>query len=175
MTRSEVAKLLSLATANFPAMQERDMRPTLVLWEKMLSDLPPEVAEAALLKVLVSAKFFPTVAEIREAAVQISQPRVMDASEAWGQVMTALRKFGLYQAREAMEWLSPEVCAMVRRFGWYELCHAENIDVIRGQFMRAWETHAKGQRDMAVLPAPIREMIEGMAADKVLPRGRDNQ
>src|SRR5690554_198287 len=75
MTRSEVAKLLSLATANFPAMQERDMRPTLVLWEKMLSDLPPEVAEAALLKVLVSAKFFPTVAEIREAAVQISQPR----------------------------------------------------------------------------------------------------
>ena len=171
MTKGEIGKLVTLATANFPNLQEKDMRPTMVLWEKMLSDMPYELAEIALIKVLSTGRFFPTVAELREAAAQINQPRVMDASEAWGQVMDGLRKFGLYQAREAMEWFSPDVEIMVRRFGWYELCHAENIDVIRGQFMRSWDTFAKGQRELSALPEPIRQMIQGVADNKALPRG----
>ena len=172
MTKGEIGKLVTLATANFPNLQEKDMRPTMALWEKMLSDLPYELAEIALIKVLSTGRFFPTVAELREAAAQISQPRIMEASEAWGQVMEGLRKFGLYQACEAMEWFSSDVEIMVRRFGWYELCHADNVDVIRGQFMRAWDAHAKGQKDLAALPEPIRQMIEGMAEAKALPRGK---
>ena len=172
MTSKEIAQLVFLASTNFPNMQQKDLEPTCHLWEKMFSDMPYDLAEAALIKVLSTAKFWPTVAEIREAAAQISQPRIMDASEAWGQVMEGLRRFGLYQAQAAMDWFSPDVRMMVKRFGWYELCHTDNIDVVRGQFMRAWDAHAKGQREMAVLPGPIREMIEGMAEAKALPRGK---
>lgn len=145
------------------------MRPTAVLWERTLSDLPADVAEAALMMVLATSRYFPTVADIRAAAAQIQNPQAMDASEAWGQVAAALRKFGLYQAKEAMEYLSPDVAAMVQRFGWYELCHADKIDVIRGQFMRAWDAFAKGRQEMAVLPASVRVLIEGMAEQKSLP------
>jgi hypothetical protein len=76
MNQQEAAKLVAFALANFPTMQERDMKPTAVLWFQMLSDIPFEVAERALMKVLATAKFFPSVAEIREAAVQITQPAI---------------------------------------------------------------------------------------------------
>lgn len=172
MTEKEAAQLVALALSNLPGMQDRQMKPTIMLWQKMFSDLPYELAEAALIKVLSTTKFWPTVAEIREAAAQISQPKVLEASEAWGQVMEGLRKFGLYQAQDAMNWFSPEIRMMVKRFGWWEICHTDNIDVVRGQFIKAWDAHAKGQREMAVLPGPIREMIEGMAEAKALPRGK---
>lgn len=170
MTRSEIKNLLGWAIANFPHMQgkEIDMRPTAALWEKMLSDMPYELAEAALVKVLATAKYFPTVAEIREAAAQIAGPAVPSAAEAWGEVMTALRRYGLYQWDEAAKFFTPAVRKMVERFGWWELCHAENIDVLRGQFMKAWETHAKYEREQAMLPQPVRQMIAEIAEQKQL-------
>ena len=67
------------------------MQPTAVLWEKALSDLDYPTAEKALIKVLSVSRFFPTIADIREAATQITQPRVMDAMEAWGLVGQAIK------------------------------------------------------------------------------------
>lgn len=172
MTKKEIGKLLTIAAANFPGMSQRDLGPTAMLWEKMLSDMDYELAEAALIKVLSTAKYFPTVGEIREAAAQLSQPAVLTAAEAWGEVMTALRKYGLYNWDDAERWMTPSVAKMVKRFGWWELCHAENIDVIRGQFMRAWEQHAKGEKERAALPQPIRQMIDQAAQGKALPGGK---
>lgn len=168
MDKQEIKKLIGYATANFPNMQEKDMRPTAVLWEKMLSDIPYPLAEKALQKVLSTAKFFPTIADIREAAVAISQPLPMTAAEAWGQVMDAINKFGSYRAREAMEWLSPEVSAMVKRFGFVDICRSEQIDVIRGQFIKLWESQSKREKEMSALPAPIRELVSGIAERKMI-------
>ncbi len=168
MTRKEVQNLLALATANFPAMQDKDMRPTAVLWEKMLADMPYPLAEKALVKVLATAKYFPTVAEIREAAADLTCPQQLTSAEAWGQVMEAIRKFGSYRAAEAMAWLSPEVATMVRRFDFIEICRSKQIDVIRGQFTRLWESQAKREKELAALPAQIKQLISGIAERKLM-------
>lgn len=49
----------------------------------MLTDVPYEVGEQALLYVLSTAKFFPTVAEIRAAIVKVSTPDLPSPMEAW--------------------------------------------------------------------------------------------
>lgn len=163
MTRQEIIKLLSIATANFPSMQERDMKPTAVLWERALADIPYDVAEKALLKVLSTSKFFPTIAEIREAVTELTQPRVMDAIEAWELIVQAIRKYGYYDEKGAMASLPPDVRSMAKRFGWRELCLSTNTETLRAQFRMAWETQSKRIREYNVLPSEIREVIEGVA------------
>lgn len=163
MNRKEIINLLGIATANFPNMQERDMKPTAILWEKSLSDIPYDIAEKALIKVLATSKFFPTIAEIREAAADITQPRTMDAIEAWGLVIKAIRRYGSHRESEAIASLPEDVAQMVKRFGWRELCLNENPDTLRAQFRMAWETQSKRENDMRLLPTDIKNAIEGLS------------
>ncbi|MEG6615362.1 replicative helicase loader/inhibitor [Peptococcaceae bacterium 1198_IL3148] len=167
MTKSEIKVLLQWATANFPNMQERDMRPTAALWEKMLADMPYHVAENALMKVLATAKFFPTVAEIRAAAVEITQPAMPTAAEAWGEVVTAISRYGYYREVEALESLSPTVAQVVRFIGWKDICTSEEPDIIRAQFRKAYETHSAREREMAQIPSDVRQLISSVV--KALP------
>lgn len=169
MTKREAATLVGWAAANFPSMQDKNLRPTAELWHKMLSDVDYQVAEKALIKVLATARFFPTVGEIREAVADLTVGRPMTALEAWGLVCRAIQRYGSYQEREAMASLPADVVAVVRRFGWREMCACEEPDVIRGQFRRAWEASAGEAREMAVMPAPIREMIKACSNAKALP------
>ncbi|WP_026676753.1 replicative helicase loader/inhibitor [Fictibacillus gelatini] len=161
MNRKEIINLLAIATANFPSMQEKDMKPTAILWEKALNDIDYNIAEKALLKVLSTSKFFPTISEIREAAADLTQPRTLDAMEAWGLIVEAIRRYGLYNPGKAMESLPDEVVEMVKQFTWRELCLSENPETLRAQFRMAWETRSKRQKELKALPTDIRQMIEG--------------
>jgi hypothetical protein len=163
MNRKEIINLLGIATANFPNLQQKEMKPTAVLWEKALADISYEVAEKAVIKVLSTSKFFPTIAEIREASVQITQPRTIDAIEAWGLIIQAIRKYGYYNEGNAIRSLPEEVAEMVRHFTWRELCLNENPDTLRAQFRMAWETKSKRTNELKALPSEIRLMVEDMA------------
>lgn len=161
MNKKEIINLLAIATANFPTLQEKDMKPTAILWEKSLSDVDYKTAEAAVLKVLSTSKFFPTLAEIREAIAQLTQPRQLDAMEAWGLIIEAIRKYGYSRQREALDSLPEDVAGMVKRFTWWELCMSESPETLRAQFRMAWETQSKRKKEMSALPTEIRNLIEG--------------
>jgi hypothetical protein len=160
VNRKEIINLLGIATANFPNLQQKEMKPTAILWEKALADIPYDVAEKAVIKVLSTSKFFPTIAEIREAMAQITQPRTLDAMEAWGLINEAIRKFGYYRQKEAMEFLPDDIREMVKRFTWRELCLSENVETLRAQFRMAWDTQSKRRNEMKAIPQDIRFLIE---------------
>lgn len=163
MNRKEIINLLAIATANFPNLQQKEMKPTAVLWERALSDLSYEVAEKAVIKVLSTSRFFPTIADIREAAADITQPRTLDAMEAWGLVVDAIRRFGFYRQAEAMEYLPEDVAEMVKRFTWRELCLSESPETLRAQFRMAWDTQSKRKNEVKALPTEIRLLLQGAA------------
>ncbi len=158
MTKQEIGALLALATANFPSMQEKDMRPTANLWSEMLSDIPFDIAKAALIKVLATARFWPTVAEIREAAAEIINPQLPSPIEAWGEVVQAIKIYGLYRQEEGLNSLSPITKRVVQNIGWREICLCEQPDIIRGQFRMAYEQYAKREREEAILPAEVKQL-----------------
>lgn len=169
MTKQEIGALIALTAANYPNMQERDLRPTANLWKEMLSDIPFDVAKAAIIKVLSTAKFWPTVAEIREAASQLTNPQILSSAEAWGLVVQANDKYGYYRSIEGMESLPPMVQMAVKAMGGFrEICMSENPGVTRAQFMRMYEQYAAREKEMAVLPESVRELISG--AVKLLPQ-----
>jgi len=136
MTKKEVSTLLAWAAANFPGMQEKDLRPTAALWEKMLSDMPYSLAESALMKIIATSKFFPTVAEIRQAAEQLKGESLPSADQAWLEVMEAIKSVGSY----GIPVFSHEAIKnAVSTIGWTNICRSENIGVERGHFLKVYE------------------------------------
>ncbi len=170
MNEREALNLVGIAVANFPAMQERDMRPTAALWAKMLADVPYSVGEQALMYVLTTARFFPTVAEIREAVVKVTTPCALSPAEAWGEVELAIRCHGSYGEADAMRVMPPGVAVVARQMGWRDICVSENIDVVRGQFLRMYEIQQRREQERAMLPDDIRGLIDKIGRD-MLPDG----
>jgi len=159
-------------------MQSKRVGPIADVWTMTLSDLPYEVARQALAAHISSSHFFPTVADIREQAVKLTQPRMLDWAEAWGLVMDAVRRHGSYHEQAALASLPADVAETARRIGWREICLCEDVSVVRGQFRMAWETIAKRQAELAVLPAPLRSQLrsqlEKVAQRMALPEGRNH-
>lgn len=164
MKTEEVGALVALATANFPNMQEKDMGPTVALWSEILSDIPFDLAKAALIKVLVTAKFWPTVAEIREAATQLANPQALLPAEAWGLVTQANSKYGYYRASEGMESLPTMVQEVVRALGGFRtICMSENPDITRAHFLKMYEQYANREREYNLLPTGVRQLVDRTA------------
>ena len=84
-------KLVAAAVAAFPSYHDRDMVPTADLWLELLGHLPFEVAKAAMIKVLTTAKYFPTPAQILAAAATIQPQELPDPEMAWQEVLDQIR------------------------------------------------------------------------------------
>lgn len=168
MNRREIIKLIGVLSANYrnwPA--EGKEEDTVMLWESMLSDIPYEIGAAAVKMHMSKSVYPPTIADIREATAHINAPHQMDAMEAWNLISQAIRKYGFYRQKEAIESLPEDVAKMVDRFGWRELCYSTNIDTIRAQFRMAWETMQKRQHQERLMPANVLQMIENNAVKRL--------
>lgn len=169
MERADIIKLIRILSANYRNWPEQGKEDDIItLWDVMLSDLPLITAQNAIQYHMSRSVYPPTVADIRDAAVKVSAPRSMDWSEAWEKIITAIRNYGFYREKEAMESLPEDVVVMVRRFTWRELCMNENIDTLRAQFRMAWETMNKRKQEQDLLPPQLLNAIEGTAALKRL-------
>lgn len=135
--RDATLKLLMLAKKTFP--QSKADAETLLLYVAALDDLTYPQIKAGVLNLMNTAKFFPTIAEIREAAEKMTlhangndKP---DAGAAWGEVMKYIVRRGPYDSRP-FPWSCEEVHEAVRRIGSTTLFEMTNDDVptVRAQF-----------------------------------------
>lgn len=161
MLRSEIIKLIKILSANYRNWPETGKEEdTVNLWEMMLEDMSFAAGQAAVKYHLSKSVYAPTIADIRQAASNVTQPRIMDAMEAWEIVTTAVRTYGYYREEQGMLSLPEDVRAMVKRFSWKEICTNDNPDTLRAQWRMAWETQAKRQKETNILPQGLLDMIE---------------
>jgi len=168
MTKTEFAKLMAFVTA---AIDKPVARPTVDAYFEMLNDLPYNLAAAAVKKIIATDEYptLPTIGKIRQAAAEISRGHILSAAEAWGMVIKAIHGYGYYREAEALAALPGHVAEVVRWMGWQSICMSDKIDVVRGQFVKMYETHQKREQEQAVLPAGVRDAIARIGA------GNDNQ
>lgn len=160
MTEKEVAKLLAFITAVYPNIDIR--QGTVEAWTELLGDLPYEVAIVGVKKVLAQQEYptLPAVGKIRSACMDLTTPMLPSAMEAWAEVTRAIGLYGYYRQEEAMAYMSPPVARVVRMLGFRDICLSEEPEILRAQFRKAYETQVTRDREMAALPAGIRDMIE---------------
>ena len=163
MTKAEVAQLFMVIAAAYPrdtAFVAADKQMAGV-WAKMLADVPYEIAENAVTAHVANSPFPPSIAEIRQWAAKAIIGRIMSADDAWGIVLKAIRKYGIYEQKKAKELCGPEIWKAVLQLypTWEQLCMSENGVADRAHFMRMWESRCKREAELAVLPESLRPTI----------------
>ncbi len=144
----EIIKLLTPYLMAFPQSKMNDG--SLIVYAKALSPLSIAEIDAAMLKLMRTVKFFPSVAEIFEQADDVkafaNKTEIPTAGEAWHEAMRLAHDKFLYG-----EWTfsCKEVEQAVKNFGKRELCSLENdaVNTARAQFMRIYNSIAISQKN----------------------------
>jgi len=130
------------------------------LWFRELQDIPYPVAEAALRKWVSTNKWSPSIAEIREMSSSIAQGDIPDWGEGWEKTRRAVREFGMYNEKKALDSLDPLTRKVVERLGFREFCMSdENDTTFRANFRMIYENLANREKTEQQLALPLREAI----------------
>lgn len=167
MTESEVIKLLAMLAAAYPNMKEvNEIQVT--LWHDCLKDIDSRVALAAIKKNILESPFPPTIADIRKQVTEVTalESEKLDGATAWGEAMKAIKHYGYYREKEALESMSPMTAKVVKYMGWEEICHSEKIDVVRGQFLKMYEALSKRANQERLLPTDFKEKMGEIASSQ---------
>jgi hypothetical protein len=126
------------------------------------------VLEAAALQCLASCRFFPTIAELREAVfAMLPQANALTAGEAWAEVMREIRRTGADQHHGPPQFSSPVVAETVASLGWRNLCLSENEVADRAHFMRVYDSLAnRVQSQIRMLPQ-VRQVAAALTVGTV--------
>jgi hypothetical protein len=133
------------------------------LWFKLLQDLEYTAVNAAAQKYILTNKFPPTVADIRESATELQHGKCPDWGEAWEETCKAIKRFGFYRPKEALESLRPLTRETVNWLGFSNLCMSENPTADRANFRTCYEIVAKREQQAQILPLPLQETIKQLA------------
>ena len=159
-------------------------------WAEMLEDIPFDHAKAAIKASVATSPFPPSIAEIRDYATRMTTPKRLTADEAWGIASEVIRNYGTQTRRigatehnlhpgvvvvrfgepvkkrpsgleyEAKFHCPPDVWEMLKRMGYANVVNSDNPDVVRGQFMRAWDSHSKEAKEERVLTGIVPEVLQ---------------
>lgn len=157
---SKIIKILTPYLSAYPSCKMKSSG--LMVYARALQSVPLDELDAAMLRLMRTSKYFPTVAEILEAVqVQrnvISGNDVSGAGAAWREAMNLVKSIGPYGR---WTFSNPAVERAVKNFGKMELCElkTDEMNTARAQFMRIYtaeEGREKGRREvkeaLAALP-----------------------
>lgn len=159
-----IAKGLKAVYTNQTFLPDED---SLKVWYHMLKDIPYEKLSMASYKYMATGRFPPTIAELRESVLQLAEP-IGDWADGWAQVQMAIRLYGMYQEQDALNSMSEQTRAIVKRLGWKQLCISENPIADRANFRMAYEQVLNTSKEKAVLPAGLSKQIEVMQSKALI-------
>ena len=115
----------------------------MLLWVEMLEDLDLLMLASVVRDWILTKREVPTIADIRKAVADKQLGNAaggrlfLDHDEAWKFVSQC---FGTVGRNQDFPDTHPLVKAAVDATGWVEMCNSENVDVLRGQFRKAYES-----------------------------------
>ena len=172
MTREETIQILAVLKAAYPHayrdMTRTDAEAMITLWQTQFEAEPYPVISAAV-NALISTRtvgYSPTVGEVREKLEMYRAFDDLTEHEAWALVSKACAN-GLYGYREEFEKLPPEVQRAVgapEQLKAWAAMDSETVEsVVASNFMRGYRVRQAREKELAVLPGNVREMLTGIA------------
>ena len=166
-TRDEVIKLMAVITLAYPNYEIKDGQPE--LYYMMLQDMDYSLLEAAAQQLIGISKFYPSIAEWRQTALdlKVKAANIPTAAEAWHEMKQSFRGFG---DGSEPEWSHPLIAETVRLIGYYHLGHYDlaNESYERTNFFKVYESlAARADADMRMLPS-VRESLQLTSGIKML-------
>lgn len=134
MTRADALEVMAMLVAAWPT---RQMPPSAVdVFALALGDLDADETKAAVVQLVQTRTFCPSIGEIRGAVVG-ARLKLPSAEQAWGIVRRAVSRVGVYRAPV---FDCDEVDGAVEDIGWDTVCNAPPGDApTRSRFCAAYE------------------------------------
>jgi hypothetical protein len=141
------------------------------VYYQLLQDLPAAAFKAAAIQALAESQYptFPPVGVLRRIAVELCSDNVPLPVEAWGQVRSAIVRYGYNGWLRAKKELHPLAATAAECIGWRSLCDSTEPEISRAQFVKAYESLAARDRRLVLMPPAVKRISEGLAASMALP------
>ena len=125
MTKKEAAALVGIVIRAYPNSDkfstEEAVAETVNLWATLFSDDDGAIVGLAVKKHIMTSKWPPSIAEIREIMADITHPDLIPPDQAWAAVSDLLYAVGEYNHRDAHRNLPPLIAQTVDAIGWHTL------------------------------------------------------
>lgn len=152
MDRQQFATLTIGIKSAYPASKMLEDKASMDFWYMMLSDIPYETAENAVMEHICTNIFPPNIAEIRKLCMERMKPHVLRFDEAWEVVQKAISRYGWQYPQQAFETMDELTLSVVKSLGWSQLCHSENPTSDRANFRETYEAKAEEQKNKSQMP-----------------------
>lgn len=164
METREISRIVRVLRAAYP---DKNIRPeTVEVYIRCLSDLPVAALEGAVLAHISENKWFPTVAELREAALQLLPGgQLPTALEAWAEVTKQVELVGWYGQPT---FSHPVIEQAVKALGWNRICESENVVAERAHFLRLYETYCGRVKEQLVQLPEVQRIRDRLTEDVTL-------
>lgn len=159
MTKQEFGQWVMALRTYYPREKLLPNEQAVDLWYEQLQDLPYRIAEISLNKWVATNKWSPSISDIRELSSGIVTGETRDWGSAWDDVRMAVRLYGSYQQKEAMESLDELTREAVKRIGFINICMSENVATERANFRMIYEELAKRKKEDSQIPERLRQAI----------------
>lgn len=137
------------------------------LWIRMLADLPGDALRAAVARLICTATFCPSIAELRAAATGIASPVSVESTpgEAWMAVLAEIDRVGYVGSPVFADPLVMRAVQCVAR--WYDLCTSDlsMMPAHRARFLEAYTDLQRKTREGRMLPEALRKQIDQCRRD----------
>lgn len=173
MDKREFATFVMALKTYYPRENLLPNQQAMELWYQELSDLPYNVANAALRQFVHTNKLSPSISELRALAATTTNGIQKDWGEAWGQVERNIKKYGachydenrLAECKASFDQITRQV---VERLGWKQLCMSENPVADRANFRTIYEQLAEREKREQQMPHALRLDVDNIRQMKAL-------
>jgi len=108
---------------------------TMKIWYECLKDIDYEIADKAIQKIIMTNKFYPSIAEIREACYELIHGEQISGEQAWNIFKKHINLHSTHEDYEKLKADYPEVYKIVSHLGARDLLMG-NPSFVRPEFER---------------------------------------
>jgi hypothetical protein len=170
MTEKETSVILEAISAYYQKFQTNKL--SLKAWHGALKSYDYEDVKSALVNHTHESPYVPTVADLIHQIKQAKEALngTLSALEAWGEVITLVKKHGYYNEANAFNDMDELTSKAVKIIGYKNLCTMPTDEqaIYRAQFERAYQTvkerKVRDEKfvDVMSLTGQVRNLIEGV-------------
>ncbi len=151
MDKPEAAKLVAVIIASCPQQSGRldgkRVESMIDAFSSLLSDMTYAECNAAVSIILQTSPYLPAVADIRGKVLELKHGPVAAGGEAWGSVLSAMKKEGSYRTPGVeFRFRDPVTAHCVQLMGWKDMCLSENVVADRARFIQLYDSLAVQER-----------------------------
>lgn len=158
MTELEALKLVKIIQSAYPRQEFPE--DTVRIYALSLADLPAKLGQQAVMELVRTSKWTPTIAEIRQRAAEIGRP-MPAADEAWAEVQRVAREFAPGVALD-VQWSSDLVAeAVAMTGGLWGIAMTTRPDEVQRRFATTYQAMRERRLEqLQVQPGLLAEAVE---------------